>query len=157
MERPITGFRTDEHGDWVAILGCGHPQHVRHRPPFTLRPWVTTPEGRASRLGHALDCVRCDAFELPEHLVRYKKTPIFTEESVPDALRANHATKPGVWGKIVVVQGVLRYHVDGLNVTMELSPERPSIVVPEVPHQVEPVGAVRFFVEFYRSPDLAGS
>jgi len=25
MERPITGFRLDEEGDWVAILGRGHP------------------------------------------------------------------------------------------------------------------------------------
>src|SRR5262249_13209368 len=84
MERPITGFRTDAVGDWVAELSCGHPQHVRHRPPFTLRPWVTTEKGRRGRIGMPLDCVRCDAFELPAGFVAYKRTPVFTETSIPD-------------------------------------------------------------------------
>ena len=38
VERPITGYHQDELGDWVAELDCGHNQHVRHRPPFQLRP-----------------------------------------------------------------------------------------------------------------------
>ena len=33
-----------------------------------------------------------------------------------------------------------------------LSPKRIGVVEPEVPHEVEPVGAVRFFVEFLREP-----
>jgi tellurite methyltransferase len=36
---------------------------------------------------------------------------------------------------------------------MELSENHPGIVVPEVPHRVEPVGPARFFLVFYRSPD----
>jgi hypothetical protein len=60
MERAIVGFHQDEQGDWVADLACGHAQHVRHRPPWTVRPWVLTPEGRAQRLGQRLDCKRCD-------------------------------------------------------------------------------------------------
>jgi hypothetical protein len=43
----------------VADLECGHTQHVRHDPPWQVREWVTTPEGRASRLGTELDCVKC--------------------------------------------------------------------------------------------------
>lgn len=57
----ITGFRQDAEGDWVAELACGHTQHVRHRPPWQLRPWVVEPAGRAARLGTAIDCPRCDA------------------------------------------------------------------------------------------------
>ena len=34
MNRPLTGFRLDDHGDWTALLSCGHAQHVRHAPPF---------------------------------------------------------------------------------------------------------------------------
>ena len=49
--------------------------------------------------------------------------------------------------------GKLRYRVDMLNVDTELSAETVGIVVPEVPHNVEPQGPVRFFVEFYRAPD----
>jgi tellurite methyltransferase len=63
MKRPITGYHRDEQGDWVAELSCGHGQHVRHKPPFTLRPWVETAAGRDSMLGTELDCVRCDRGE----------------------------------------------------------------------------------------------
>jgi len=152
MQRPITGYRVDEHGDWVALLSCGHPQHVRHQPPFTLRPWVTTEAGRASRLGHLLECVRCDAFELPSHFIPSRRTEVFTDQSVPAGLLKDHTTRAGVWAKIVVLAGVLRYEVPALGVTSELTPQRRGVVIPEVPHHVTPMGPVRFFVEFYASP-----
>jgi tellurite methyltransferase len=60
MKRKITGFHRDEFDDWVADLECGHRQHVRHRPPFELRPWVITAEGRCGHLGGELDCKVCD-------------------------------------------------------------------------------------------------
>ena len=60
MHRRINGFHQDEERHWVAELECGHRQHVRHDPPWQLRPWVLTEEGRASRLGVPLDCVICD-------------------------------------------------------------------------------------------------
>jgi uncharacterized protein DUF3565 len=60
MERAIVGFETDEVGDWVALLACGHRQHVRHRPPWQERPWVLTPQGREGRLGTPLDCPLCN-------------------------------------------------------------------------------------------------
>ncbi|HEX2203571.1 MAG TPA: DUF3565 domain-containing protein [Longimicrobium sp.] len=60
MERRITGFRPDDEGQWVAELECGHTQHVRHRPPWQVRPWTQIPEGRARRLGTSLDCRLCD-------------------------------------------------------------------------------------------------
>jgi len=152
MQRPITGFRTDAAGDWVALLSCGHPQHVRHRPPFEERPWVTTEEGRRAKLGMVLNCVRCDAFELPAHFVAYKQTADFTETTVPDGLRRDHTTRAGVWARIVVLEGTLRYRVESLGLTRDLSPSAPGIVLPEVPHSVEPLGAVRFRVEFYAAP-----
>ncbi|HUQ81741.1 MAG TPA: DUF3565 domain-containing protein [Gemmatimonadaceae bacterium] len=67
--RRIVGFHTDDAGDWVADLECGHGQHVRHDPPWQSRPWVITPEGRARFLGAVLHCVRCtDAAEDPNIL-----------------------------------------------------------------------------------------
>jgi hypothetical protein len=65
VRQPIVGFRTDDEGHWVAVLACGHGQHVRHDPPWQLRPWVLTEAGRASFLGTELDCVRCDRGEPP--------------------------------------------------------------------------------------------
>ena len=61
MQRPIAGFHQDAEQHWVAELACGHFQHVRHDPPWTLRPWVVTPEGRESALGQLLNCKKCDA------------------------------------------------------------------------------------------------
>jgi hypothetical protein len=61
--RTITGFHQDEEGDWVAELSCGHNQHVRHRPPFQIRAWVLEADGRADRLGTAIDCPPCDRAE----------------------------------------------------------------------------------------------
>jgi len=60
MQQAIVGYHRDEEGHWVAELECGHQQHVRHDPPWQVREWVTTPDGRASRLGMKLECVRCD-------------------------------------------------------------------------------------------------
>lgn len=63
MQRAIIGFHRDEENHWVAELECGHNQHVGHDPPWTMREWVTTEEGRRSRLGAELNCKRCDEGE----------------------------------------------------------------------------------------------
>ena len=154
MLRPITYFVQDEIGDFIAYLSCGHRQHVRHNPPLTDYPWVQTEEGRAGKIGEKLDCIFCDSFEIPEHFVQTHKTPIFSAETVPAGLKRNHRTKAGIWAKINVVEGRLRYYVDGRQLTFELSPERIGIVVPELVHHVELMGEdVRFYVAFYQAEE----
>lgn len=64
MERAIVGFRQDEAGDWVAVLTCGHSQHVRHTPPLSERPWVLDAAGRARFIGYPLDCRICDGDDI---------------------------------------------------------------------------------------------
>ncbi len=156
MRRIIIGFDVDAEGDPIALLDCGHPQHVRHRPPFVNRPWVITEEGRRGMLGQRLDCVRCERFELPEHFVAYKRTPQFTEDTLPAGLRRDHTTRTGIWARIVVTDGRLRYVVEALDTDVELDTNNGGVVVPEVSHRVEPTGSVRFFVEFYRAPGRTG-
>ena len=152
MQRTIVDFTQDGQGDWVAQLDCGHLQHVRHAPPFTNRDWVTTLAGRAEKLGSQLNCVRCDRFEMPEQLAPYKRTRVFSEDTIPAGLRREHSTRRGVWAKIVVLEGSLRYTVEALNAQLDLSSDVPGVVIPEVLHQVAPQGTVRFYVEFYGPP-----
>lgn len=60
MLRKITNFILDEENHWIAILSCGHTQHVRHNPPWQIRTWVITEAGRNSKLGMELNCKKCD-------------------------------------------------------------------------------------------------
>lgn len=68
MQQPITGFHQDENSDWVAELACGHFQHVLHNPPWTVRPWTTSPEGRESMIGYELECKKCDEGAAADHI-----------------------------------------------------------------------------------------
>jgi tellurite resistance-related uncharacterized protein len=149
----IIGFSLDTDGDWVALLSCGHRQHVRHRPPWELRPWVLTEEGRRAHLGASLSCANCGMPALPAGVMPYQSTPVFDETTVPAALLARHTLKPGVWGRIVVADGRLLYVIEGdPEASFVLRPEVPGIVAPEMPHHIEPRGHVRFHVEFLRVP-----
>lgn len=68
MKQKIIGFHQDKEFYWVADLECGHTQQVRHDPPLTSRPWVTTPEGRRDRIGAELDCRKCDESSRPQSM-----------------------------------------------------------------------------------------
>ena len=95
--------------------------------------------------------------KLPQDVRPYKRTPVFDQDSMPAGLRHEHRTKPGVWALIHVVEGELRYRVlDPLSEQI-LLPGIPGVVCPEQRHEVEPVGPVRFFVEFYAASQTAGS
>jgi tellurite resistance-related uncharacterized protein len=88
----------------------------------------------------------------PPGLVAYKRTPEFTEASVPAGLLNAHNTKEGVWGKLVVVHGSILYRI--LEPEIEeilLSEGQFGVIEPKVLHEVEPVQGVRFYVEFYRA------
>jgi tellurite resistance-related uncharacterized protein len=85
----------------------------------------------------------------------YKSTPVFDENTLPPGLRREHRTKLGVWGVIRVLEGRVRYEVLDPASEVILDAAHPGLVLPGVPHRVEPLGAMRMQVEFYdRSPDL---
>ena len=60
MLQAIIGFELDPEQRWVALLSCGHAQHVRHTPPWQNRPWVMTEQGRQEKIGSMLNCKWCD-------------------------------------------------------------------------------------------------
>jgi tellurite methyltransferase len=144
----IHGFHQDTEDNWVAELACGHAQHVRHRPPWELRPWVTSEAERAQKVGAEIDCPLCQMPTLPPGAREYKRTATFTEATVPAGLLRDHRTKEGTWARIVVEFGQLEYTLESPLCTFLLTPHRPGVVVPTVPHRVKPLGPVRFHVEF---------
>ena len=88
---------------------------------------------------------------LPDDVAHYKTTPEFTEASVPQGLLRNHTTAAGVWGRIVVREGSLRYVIEGADQEAHLLvPGSPGIVEPQVPHHIVVEAPVRFCVEFHR-------
>ena len=93
---------------------------------------------------------------LPDDVEPYARTAEFTEATVPAGLLRSHTTKPGAWGRIHVLEGRLAYRItDPRRPPSEaiLSPDgEPGVVEPTVLHEVEPLGPVRFYVEFLRAP-----
>jgi tellurite resistance-related uncharacterized protein len=87
--------------------------------------------------------------KLPADVAAYKRTPEFDQETIPAALRREHRTKPGVWALIQVIEGRLLYRILQPPGEQIVSPGVPGVVQPQQPHEVEPLGNVRFFVEFY--------
>ncbi len=91
---------------------------------------------------------------IPADVEPYQRTKEFTEDTVPPGLLRRHDTKAGVWGRICVIEGRLRYRI--LEPILEehvLEPGRDGVVEPQVPHEVAPIDGVRFFVEFLRRSD----
>lgn len=97
------------------------------------------------------------AVALPSDARAYRRTDVFDEASLPKGLLKAHSTKPGVWGLIHVLEGRLAYRVtDPARARFEriLHPEAPpGVVEPAILHEVEPLGPVRFYVEFLRRPE----
>lgn len=59
VPRRVIGFRQDAQGHWAAELECGHTLHLRHDPPWQVRPWVESEQGRAGFMGTMLECGVC--------------------------------------------------------------------------------------------------
>jgi len=86
----------------------------------------------------------------PEELVAYRRSPEFTEGTIPGGLLKAHATKPGVWAKLHVLAGSLRFRDLESGEELLLSEGVHSRIFPASLHEVERCGPVRFFVEFYK-------
>jgi len=90
---------------------------------------------------------------IPETVLHYKSTAVFTEATLPAALQRAHTTAAGVWGRIQILEGTLLYRITDPRVEAEdiiLSPQRHGVVEPQVEHEVKVIGPVRFQVDFHR-------
>lgn len=90
---------------------------------------------------------------LPDSVTFYKSTPIFTQDTLPAALQRGHTTAGNVWARIHIHEGSLLYRISDPRVPNEeilLTPEQPGVVEPQVEHEVQVVGPVRFQLDFHR-------
>ncbi len=81
-----------------------------------------------------------------------RRTPVFTHDTVPPALLNAPETKGGAWAMIHVLEGKLRYCIETPPSESILEAGQPAVIEPQVRHHVEPIGPVRFYLEFHRAP-----
>jgi tellurite resistance-related uncharacterized protein len=72
---------------------------------------------------------------------------------MPAGLRIAHRLKSGTWGRIVVLQGQVHF-VARTNPVIDVivSPERAQAIPPDIEHNVQPLGPVRFSIDFFSIP-----
>jgi tellurite resistance-related uncharacterized protein len=93
--------------------------------------------------------------ELPAGREAYGRSPDFTPDNLPARLQTAHSTKAGTWGLLHVLEGKILYQLEAPFEGNQLAAAGEKIVIAsQVPHHVKFVEPGRFFVEFYRSPEL---
>ncbi len=88
---------------------------------------------------------------LPSGVAYYARSAEFSDQSIPENLLDSHRTKTMTWANIVVTQGRILYRILEPQIEEhQLSPNRTGVVEPQVPHELEVMGDVRFHLDFYR-------
>ena len=95
------------------------------------------------------------ARDLPQSVRKYAHSPVFTQATIPAALRHDHCTKASVWGLEVVSEGAQIYTRKG-HAPQKVRASDVATIYPEELHHVAPDGNVHFQIEFYRDPAKAG-
>ena len=71
---------------------------------------------------------------LPESVSPYNRSPEFTEDTLPEALKNNHLTKNDTWAKIIIEAGEIAYVIETTpQERIVLNPSKPGVVEPDVP------------------------
>jgi tellurite resistance-related uncharacterized protein len=91
--------------------------------------------------------------ELPSGLSLARTTDELTATTVPAGLLRAHRVASGVWGRLQVRGGRMRFvweQADRHGPALELEAGDSVVIPPDVPHHVEPGDDARFVVEFHR-------
>lgn len=86
----------------------------------------------------------------------YATSPVFDEQTLPDALRNDHRTKPGTWGLLRVLEGEVQLVFLDPPSDYHVTPDSPAIIPPQATHHVVPLGPMRMLVEFHRDRPAVG-
>lgn len=101
-----------------------------------------------------------DLFQLPHSVVCYKKTPEWTQDTMPAGFKKAHSTAAGVWARVNIVGGSCDFVFEAgggsgsdEEIRLHLTAGETLIVPPRVKHHVEPdAGGLLFFLEFHKEP-----
>jgi tellurite resistance-related uncharacterized protein/hemoglobin-like flavoprotein len=77
-------------------------------------------------------------------------SPTFTQETVPAALREEHALAPDHWAVLHILEGRVRFVDLATNVEREVSAPDLVIIAPEAPHKLSLDGPVTCRIDFFR-------
>lgn len=88
---------------------------------------------------------------LPDDVEASGKTPLFTNDTVPDKILTHHELQVGTWGLLTVEAGTISFFRQGEDTPLAVIPAGETLVIlPEEVHYVRLSEDAKFFVEFYK-------
>ena len=88
---------------------------------------------------------------LPDDVEPSGKTPLFTNETVPDKILNHHELQAATWGLLTVEAGTVSFFRKGEDTPVAvISSEKPFVILPEEVHYVRLSEDAEFFVTFYK-------
>lgn len=102
------------------------------------------------------------AYQIPVHFRHTRSTPFWTKETVPLALLTHHNTKKGVYGRLSVMQGAVKYfgfageHDTLPEVEVVIEAGHFGISPPQYWHHIELLTDDTYFnIDFFADPNEA--
>ena len=102
------------------------------------------------------------ALLIPMHFRHTRSTPFWNKQTVPQALLTHHNTKKGVYGRLSVMQGAVKYF--GFACEQDTTPEMEVVIEaghfaispPQYWHRIELLTDDTYFnIDFFADPDDA--
>ena len=87
---------------------------------------------------------------VPAGLIPSHSSPIFTQDTLPDALQREHALAPGHWGMLNVLEGSLQFVDLETGETRRIAAPDRVTIHPRARHRVAVDGPVRCRIDFFR-------
>ena len=92
--------------------------------------------------------------ELPDGLQHVRTTDTFDQDHHPAGLRRAHRVADGVWARLVVHTGAVKFvFEDAPDAVIEAVAGASVVIPPGRLHHVDISGPVTFALEFHREPD----